>query len=141
MPWSGWPAATAPNATGSGNDLEIAKSQLRDYQARLGAPFVHDAYLSELTALRDQIKMSLSGATAEPGSEPKASPSELAEQIKALKARNTIEATPERAGIRRTEAEEPVTLRIRRRAETISDPPQQGPGEWEVADLAELRKG
>ena len=35
-------------------DLSIAESQLRDYQARLGKPFVHDAYLAELTGLRDQ---------------------------------------------------------------------------------------
>ena len=32
-------------------DLAIAESQLRDYQARLGKPFLHDAYLSELTEL------------------------------------------------------------------------------------------
>src|SRR3984893_8921024 len=37
-------------------DLAIAESQLRDYQARLGKPFLHDAYLSELTSLRDQLK-------------------------------------------------------------------------------------
>ncbi len=42
-------------------DLAIAESQLRDYQARLGKPFLHDAYLSELTALRDQLKAGLSG--------------------------------------------------------------------------------
>ena len=40
-------------------DLALAESQLRDYQARLGAPFLHDAYLSELTDLRDQLKASL----------------------------------------------------------------------------------
>ena len=33
-------------------ELAIAESQLRDYQARLGAPFTHEGYLSELTALR-----------------------------------------------------------------------------------------
>ena len=30
-------------------DLAIAEGQLRDYQARLGQPFTHDAYLAELT--------------------------------------------------------------------------------------------
>ena len=45
-------------------DLAIAQSQLRDYQARLGKSFLHDAYLSELTGLRDQLKAGLS-ATAE----------------------------------------------------------------------------
>ena len=41
-------------------DLAIAEAQLRDYQARLGRPFTLDAYLSELTALRDQLKGGLS---------------------------------------------------------------------------------
>ena len=50
------------------------------------------------------------------GDEGKATASELAERIKALKAANTIEATPERVGKRCTSAaEEPVTARIRRR--------------------------
>jgi hypothetical protein len=34
-------------------DLAITESQLRDYQARPGKPFLHDTYLSELTSLRD----------------------------------------------------------------------------------------
>ncbi len=122
-------------------DLGIAESQLRDYQARLGKPFLHDAYLSELTTLRDQLKSCLSGTTPGPGTQPQPSASELAEQIKALKAAHTIEATPERAGIRHTCAEEPVTARIRRRTETIPDPSLQRPGERGVADLDELRKG
>src|ERR1700682_5274062 len=37
-------------------DLAIAESQLRDYRERLGKPFAHEQYLSELTALRDQLK-------------------------------------------------------------------------------------
>ena len=45
-------------------DLSIAESQLHDYQARLGNPFLHDAYLSELTTLRDQLKVGLSAITA-----------------------------------------------------------------------------
>ncbi|GIK15179.1 MAG: hypothetical protein BroJett003_01430 [Planctomycetota bacterium] len=101
-------------------DLSIAEAQLRDYQARIGKPFVHDAYQSALTSLRDQLKVSLSGATPEPGNEPPPSASELAERIKALKAEHTIEAAPERAGNRRLDAEEPVTVRIRRRTESPS---------------------
>jgi hypothetical protein len=55
-----------------------------------------------------------------PGDEGKATASELAERIKARKAANTIEATPERLGKRCTSvAEEPVTARIRRRTETL----------------------
>ena len=53
--------------------------------------------------------------------------SELAEQIKALKAANSIEATPQRARQKHASAEEPVTARIRRRTETVhaSDPAVQ----------------
>ena len=67
-------------------DLAIAESQLRDYDSRLGKPFVHEGYLSELTGLRDQLKVGLSGATREPGKEEGPSVSEIAERIKALKA-------------------------------------------------------
>ncbi len=108
-------------------ELTIAESQLRDYQARIGQPFTHDAYLAQLTELRDQLKAGLaspkpagkgglSAQQAEEGSEtlPVA---ELAERIKALKAAHTIEATPERTAARGISAEEPVTARIRRRAE------------------------
>ena len=79
-------------------DLAIAESQLRDYQARLGKPFLHDAYLSELTALRDQLKAGLSGRAAGARAPSRPSVSELAEQIKALKAAHSIEATPQRTG-------------------------------------------
>jgi N12 class adenine-specific DNA methylase len=117
-------------------DLAIAESQLRDYQARLGKPFLHDAYLSELTNLREQLKAGLSGTVAEPGTEPEPNVAELAERIKALKAAHTIEATPERAGKRHSSAEEPVSARIRHRKETILasksskdfDAPAQTPG-------------
>ena len=104
-------------------DLAIAESQLRDYQARLGAPFLHDGYLAELTALRDQLKAGLSGKAPEPGNEPP-SVSELAHRIKALKAAHNIEATPARVRQKQISAEEPVTTRIRRRAEAVpvSDP-------------------
>ena len=58
-------------ATGYGSECvrveagpAIAESQLRDYRERLGKPFAHDAYLSELTNLRDQLKAGLS-ATAQ----------------------------------------------------------------------------
>lgn len=43
---------------------------------------------------------------------------ELAERIKAHRAENTVEATLERISTRQVSAEEPVTARIRRRAET-----------------------
>ena len=101
-------------------DLGIAQSQLRDYQARLGKPFPHDAYLAELTTLRDQLKAGLSGAAQEPGKQEGPSVSELSERIKALKAANTIEATPQRDRQKHSSAEEPITARIRRRTEAGS---------------------
>jgi hypothetical protein len=97
-------------------DLAIAEGQLRDYDARLGRAFPHDGYLNELAGLRDQLKAGLSQATPEPGTPPVA---ELAERIKALKAAHTIDTVPERTATRRIAAEEPVTARIRRRAEPL----------------------
>jgi hypothetical protein len=99
-------------------DLSIAESKLRDYQARLGKPFLHDAYQSELTTLRDQLKSGLSATTQMEGEEGKRMVSELADRIKSLKAVNTIEATPQRIQRKQTAAEEPITARIRRRQES-----------------------
>jgi hypothetical protein len=101
--------AQAENAR---QDLAIAEGQHRDHQARIGRPFGHDAYLDELTGLRDQLKAGLSQATPEPGTTTVA---ELAERIKALKAAHSIDAAPERTAPRRIAAEEPVTARIHRR--------------------------
>jgi hypothetical protein len=105
-------------------DLGIAESQLRDYEARLGMLFPHDAYLAELTGLRDQLKAGLSGAAQEAGKQEGPSVAELSERIKAIKAANTIEATPQRIGQRQSSAEEPITAHIRRRTESgsASDP-------------------
>ena len=100
-------------------DLAIAESQLRDYQARLGKPFLHDGYLSELTALRDQLKAGLSGHG--PGARQRSSGQAFPNwprRIKALKAAHSIEATPQRVRQKQSSAEEPVTARIRRRTET-----------------------
>src|SRR5262249_33099429 len=100
--------------------LAIAESQLRDYQVRLGKLFVHDAYLSELTTLRDQLKAGLSGKNSEPDAETLPTVSELAEKIRALKAAHTIEAMPDRVGRTSSSTEEPVTAHIRRRTEELS---------------------
>jgi hypothetical protein len=118
-------------------DLDIAEAQLRDYKARLGAPFTHDSYFSELTSLRDQLKAGLARPAATGEDDPQPSVSELAERIKTLKAAHTIEGTPERIGERRTvAAEEPVTARIRRRT---SATPAQEPTEPELATPAPRR--
>ncbi|MDB5342936.1 MAG: helicase [Schlesneria sp.] len=94
-------------------DLAIAESQLRDYQVRLGQPFPHEAYLSELGNLRDRLKTGLSGG-ASPENE-SVNVSELTEQIEALRTENTIEATAPRVRHSRDLAVEPVTTRIHRR--------------------------
>ena len=90
-------------------DLTIAESQLRDYQARLGKPFLYDSYLAELTAARDQLKASLSAMAQVQGDKAAPTASELAERIKSLKAANSIEAAPQRARQNHSSAEEPVT--------------------------------
>ncbi len=109
-------------------DLAIAESQLRDYKARLGVPFPHESYLSELTALRDKLKAGLAGVPAEDGAEPP-SAADLAERIKTLKAAHTIEAAPQRAAKRPSlAAEEPVTARIRRKASIAAVGPGMEPG-------------
>ncbi len=117
-------------------DLAIAETQLRDYQARLGQPFRHESYLAELTRLRDQLRAGLSGAEQQDGQPGVA---DLADRIKALKAAHSVEATPERTGTRRTTAEEPVTARIRRRAE--ARPAPQGPWQRKLAERAEANAG
>jgi hypothetical protein len=117
-----------------GKDLAIAEAQLRDYQARLGKPFTLDAYLSELTALRDRLKAGLSATGHEPGKEQGPSVSELAERIKAMKAANSVEASPQRLGQKQSTAEEPITARIRRRREAIPASSDEfsvpGNGQW-----------
>jgi hypothetical protein len=118
-------------------DVAIAESQLRDYRERLGKPFPHEKYLSELTELRDQLKAGLSAAAHEAGEGKGPHVSELADRIKALKAANTIEATPQRARQKQAAAEEPVTARIRRRqdAHTAGGEPVQ-PGDAPAAHTA-----
>lgn len=115
-------------------DLSITESQLRDYQARLGKPFTHEGYLSELTELRDQLKVKLS-AGHESGEDHGPTTSELAERIKALKSANTIEATPQRVERKQVAAEEPITARIRRRQ--AAHPAQESDSDSHTRSIAE----
>jgi len=101
-------------------------SKLVGYQARLGKPFTHDAYLAELTGLRDQLKAGLSASAHQSDKEEGPSASELADKIKALKAANSIEATPQRVRQKHSTAEEPITARIRRRTEASLSSDQSG---------------
>ena len=102
-------------------DLAIAESQLRDYRERLGKPFAHDAYQSELTSLREQLKLALSGGNTESDYETGQDSFGVADKInKSLKAANTIENTPQRVQSKQASAEEPITARIRKRQEANS---------------------
>jgi hypothetical protein len=83
----------------------------------LGKPFAHEEYLSELTALREQLKAALSGGNAGTDDDEGPSTFGLADKIKTLKAGNTIEVTPQRVRQKHSIAEEPVTARIRRLSE------------------------
>jgi hypothetical protein len=109
-------------------DLAIAESQLRDYRERLGKPFAHEHYLSEMTNLRDQLKAGLSATAHDASNENGPTVSELADRVKALKAANTIEATPQRVQSKQATAEEPIIARIRKRQEanSASDHPVEG---------------
>jgi len=91
----------------------------------MGQAFRHEAYLCELTRLRDQLKAKLS-AGHDAAEDRGPTTSELAERIKALKAANTIEATPQRVQRKQAAAEEPITARIRRRQEAHPAPGQAG---------------
>ncbi len=120
-------------------DMAIAEGQLRDYQARLGRPFIHEDYRCELTNLRDQLKASLSGVSPKEGKEEGPSISELATRIKAIRAANTFESTPERVRQKHSSAAEPITTRIRRKADTppASDRAMEAT-ETEVNSLGEM---
>jgi N12 class adenine-specific DNA methylase len=87
---------------------------------------------------RDRRKM----LTAKIASGEPPSVSELATRIKAIKAAHNIEATPQRVRQKQSSAEEPITRRIRRRAEAVpvSDaviPPDAPMPEAETSPSAE----
>jgi len=63
-------------------ELAIAQTQRHDYEARAGRPFALEAFLSELTELRDRLKVGLSQTTPKPDA---LTVPELAERIKASK--------------------------------------------------------
>jgi N12 class adenine-specific DNA methylase len=101
-------------------ELAIVEAQLRDYQARFGATFAHDAYLTELTALRDALRACLSSASPAPDADNVPTMGELADRITVLRTAQTIDAMPQRTGARGgSTAAEPITERIRRRMESM----------------------
>jgi hypothetical protein len=93
-------------------EIAVKAGQLRDFETRLGKPFAHEEFKSELTDLRDRLKLGLSEHPPEDGE----SVVELAEKIKTLRESVTVEAAPVRVGTRKAaQAERPVTARIRER--------------------------
>jgi hypothetical protein len=67
-------------------DVQVAQGQLRDYTARQDGVFAHEAYLQELTGLRQQLEAALSDT------QEASDTGELVERIKALQAAHTVEA-------------------------------------------------
>ena len=124
-------------------DLTLNEGKLRDFEARLGSTFPHERFIEELSALRDELKVALS-ATQQEGGEPKTrSAGELAERIKALRESNTVEAVPFKRPSQGARREQPVTARIRQRAEVravedqVSEPIEEQGGEERVAPVEE----
>ena len=72
-------------------ELGLAENQVRDYQARVGQPFLQDSYLCELTELRDRLKACLSGSPRMPGGEERADVAEIADRINAIKGVHEVE--------------------------------------------------
>ena len=108
-------------------EIGVKQGQLMDYEARLGRPFPHAEYMSQLTDLRDKLKDGLSEKAQEEQSTEGPSVKELAERIKSLREENTVEVAPERAIRKAARAERPVTARIRaklgeRPAEPVEEP-------------------
>ena len=94
----------------------------RAFQARLGKPFLHDGYSSQLTELRDKLKAGLSATAQPPEGQTGPSVAEIAEQIKALRAGNTVEAAPVRTETAPLVCRGASDARIRRRG--IKPPPR-----------------
>jgi hypothetical protein len=111
-------------------NIAITQGQLRDYQARIGQPFTHDAYLTELTALRDQLRDGLSGKT--PGAGEATSVAKLVEQIKSVRTANNIQSTPQHTRQSQSTAEESVVTRIHRRAASKPDVEALSPPEASI---------
>jgi N12 class adenine-specific DNA methylase len=105
------------------HDLALAQGQLRDYQARLGGGFAHEAYLEALILLRRQLEAALS----ETPSPDVPSTDELVARFTALRQAHTVDAAPEWAsGHRAASLEEAVTTRILRGREGQEPPHPAG---------------
>jgi hypothetical protein len=107
-------------------DLNLRRSQLRDYQGNLHKSFTHERYLSELTDLRDQLKAKLSTTGTEGAATDTPSVSELADRIKGIMAVSAVETPADRTTSRTSTAEVPVSARIRLRQKATDRPLEPG---------------
>jgi hypothetical protein len=104
-------------------DISIARSQQRDYEARLGAGFAHAGYLEELTTLRNQLEAALASNAQQVSDASLPTVGAIVERLKTLQAAHTLDAAPERTAPRSTATvEEAITTRIRRREQTEPAP-------------------
>jgi N12 class adenine-specific DNA methylase len=100
-------------------NIAITQGQLRDYQARVGQPFTHDAYLTELTALRDQLRDGLSGTT--PATGEATSVAKLVEQIRSIKLASNVALASKQVRHNPIGVPESIVTRIHRRLPARSD--------------------
>ena len=96
-------------------ELTLARQQLSDYQHRLGSQFEQEECLTQLTDLRDRLKLALA-RKVEDGQDPHCVTSELARDIRTmLDSKVGRDATMRPNSNPTVLAEEPVTLQLRRR--------------------------
>jgi N12 class adenine-specific DNA methylase len=98
----------------------VGEGQLTEYTARLGIPFPHEDYFVQLVELRDRLKHALSSAPGGSDTPDQPSAGQIAGEITALKQSRSVGHDAERtAQPRRSDAAEPITLQLRRRAEQL----------------------
>lgn len=103
-------------------DLTLSREQLADYQARIDRKFQHDAYLTELTQLRDQLKESLS---KDHPSEDEPTSAEIADQIKTRIGSTTVQPAARLDAQTTRSTEEAITQQIQRRRGDSENTPKE----------------
>ncbi|MEZ6104461.1 MAG: DEAD/DEAH box helicase family protein [Pirellulaceae bacterium] len=96
-------------------ELTLARQQLSDYQHRVGSRFEQDESLTQLSNLRDRLKLALA-RKVEDGQDPHCVTSELARDIRTMLDSKVGSDAVMRPNSNATIlAEEPVTMQLRRR--------------------------
>ena len=115
-------------------DLALTRTQLVDYERRIGKPFTHADRMEKLLTLRDQLKAALA-TTASPVAEGEPAPptsAEIAERIKAVLALKRRRERTRRSGRAGSVVSRSATLRF---------VPGAGRGRWYRGTPAGLRFG